>query len=231
MKFTDIDNFKTNDSYFEEILPNVWLMDDHRWAYYIWEKIFFDKENQLPLTLIHLDCHWNGVNDFYGNPSSVEELKKINDINDIYSLVYENVNIRNDSFIAPAIIRGLIDEIHFFCKETCTGPGLYPPFMKEYNARQFMYGDIGSLVSNPILKPFIFDIDLDLFNKSEMWDEGDLMTDQEIMEFLSLCTCMIQLSSLVTVSMSFGYSGTEDDTRHLTKLFSSFIKDLKSGIF
>jgi len=27
--------------------------------------------------------------------------------------------------------------------------------------------------------------------------------------------------------MSFGYSGTADDTRHLTKLFTSYIKDLQ----
>jgi len=231
MKFSDIDSFSSNDSYFEEIFPDVWLMDDHRWAYYIWEKIFFDKKNLLPVTLIHLDCHWNGVNDFHGNPPAVEELTKIKDINNIYCLVHENANIRNDSFIAPAIIRGLINEIHFFCKETCTGPGLYPPFMKEYNARQFMYENIESLISNNISKPVIFDIDLDFFNKSEMWDEGNLMTDLEIMEFLSLCTPMIKISSLVTASMSFGYSGTEDDTRHLAKLFYSFMEDLKAGIF
>jgi hypothetical protein len=43
MKFPDIDNFKMDDQYFEEIFPGVWLMDDHRWAYYVWEKVHFEK--------------------------------------------------------------------------------------------------------------------------------------------------------------------------------------------
>jgi hypothetical protein len=38
MKHGDTENSFRGDFYFEEIHPNVWLMDDHRWAYYIWER-------------------------------------------------------------------------------------------------------------------------------------------------------------------------------------------------
>jgi hypothetical protein len=168
------------------------------------------------------------VNDFHGDPSAVRELAGIHDMEGIYSLVQRNRDVRKHSFIAPAIIRGLVDEVHFYCKQVCTGPGLYPPFLKEHRARQFIHQGIESLLSHRISKPVIFDIDLDLFNNSDMWDEGDLWTDPEIVEFLSICSHMVRSSSVVTAAMSFGYSGTEEDTRHLTRLFASFARRLKS---
>ena len=230
MKFPDIDSFTTNDDYFEEIFPGVWLMDDHRWAYYIWERFHFENRMKAPCALVHLDCHWDGVNDFYGDPSAVRELAGINDIGGIYALVRENMSVRRHSFIAPAIIRGLVDEAHFYCKQVCTGPGLYPPFLKEHKARQIIHQSMESLISRKITKPVIFDLDLDLFNNSEMWDEGEVWTDAEITGFLSMCSNLVHTSSVVTAAMSFGYSGTEQDTRHLTRLFTSFIRRFKSLI-
>ncbi len=227
MKFPDINNFKMNDRYFEEIFPGIWLMDDHRWAYYIWERVLLENRSEGPYALVHLDCHWDGVNDFHGDPSAIKKLVELHDINSIYTLVEKKMGVQKDSFIAPAIIRGLIDEVHFYCKQTCIGPGLYPPFLMEHNARQIIHEKMKSLISYQISKPIIFDIGLGLFNKSGMWDEGDLWTDQEIADFLWMCSDMIQSSSVVTAAMSFGYSGTEQDTRHLTRLFTSFIKDLR----
>ena len=227
MRFPDIGNFEMDDQYLEEIFPGVWLMDDHRWAYYTWEKVLLEDQNRGPFALVHLDCHWSGANDFHDEPSALKELVGITDIDSVYSLVRGNTDVRRNSFIAPAIIRGLIDEVHFYCSQTDTGPGLYPKFLKEHHARQFIYPSIESLISHRISKPFIFDIDLDLFNKSDMWEEGDLWTDAEITDFLSICSGMIRLSSVVTAAMSFGYSGTGQDTRHLTRLFTSFIQELR----
>jgi UPF0489 domain len=228
MKFPDIDHFEADDQYFEEIFPGVWLMDDHRWAYYIWEKIRFETGNNGPYALVHLDCHWDGVNDFHGEPSAIKELIEINDMEGIYSLVQKNTDVRKHSFVAPAIIRGLVDEVHFYCKQACTGPGLYPPFLKQHKARQVIHQGVEALLSRKISKPVIFDIDLDLFNNFDMWDEGDLWPDAEITEFLSMCSGMVQSASVVTAAMSFGYSGTEKDTRHLTRLFTSFARRFKS---
>jgi len=227
MKFPDIDDFTTDDQYFEEIFSGIWLMDDHRWAYYIWEKAILENRIEGPCALVHLDHHWDGVNDFHGDPAAIKKLVGTYDIGDIYSLVEKKMGVQKDSFIAPAIIRGLIDEVHFYCKQTCIGPGLYPPFLKENNTRQFIHEKMKSLLSHQITKPIIFDIGFGLFNKSDMWDEGELWPDKEIIEFLWMCSDMIQSSSVVTAAMSFGHSGTEQDTRHLTKLFASFIKDLR----
>ena len=222
MKFPDIDNFRADDQYFEEIFPGVWLMDDHRWAYYIWEKLRFEGAVKGPFALVHLDCHWDGVNDFHGEPSAVRELLEIKDIDGIYSLVQKNKDVRTHSFIAPAVIRGLISEVHFHCKQDCTGPGLYPPFLKQHKVRQIIHRNIESLASRQIHKPVIFDIDLDLFNKADMWEEGNLWTDAQVSDFLAVCSKMAQSAVVVTAAMSFGYSGTEQDTRHLTRLFASF---------
>jgi len=66
MKYPNIDSFETNDSYYEEIYPNIWLMDDHRWAYFIWEQCLNRNRIKKPYALLHLDYHWDGVNDFFG---------------------------------------------------------------------------------------------------------------------------------------------------------------------
>lgn len=230
MTFPDIDSFRADDQYLEEIFPGVWLMDDHRWAYYVWEKVRREMKIEGPLTLVHLDCHWAGINDFHGEPEAVTGLTGIDDMEGIYSLVRENRDVRRHSFIAPAIIRGLVDEVHFYCTQEGTGPGLYPPFVKQHNAKQRIHKGIESLASRTIAKPFIFDIDLDLFNNTEMWQEGDLWQDRDIQEFLSACSSMIQSAAVITAAMSFGYSGTEQDTRHLTRLFVSFVRRFRSMV-
>ena len=63
----------------------------------------------------------------------------------------------------------------------------------------------------------IFDLCLDLFNRSDDWAEGDLWSDAEIDGFLGEVARLITAAELVTVSMSFNYSGTAENTRHLTK--------------
>jgi len=230
MKFPDIDNFRADSEYFEEIFPGVWLMDDHKWAYYIWEKARFESAGRGPFALVHLDCHWDGVNDFHGEPAAVKELLDIKDMDGIYSLVRKNADVRTHSYIAPAIIRGLIDEVHFYCRQVCTGPGLYPRFLKQHKARQFIHQNIESLVSREFSKPVIFDMDLDLFNNADMWEEGDLWTDSEINDFLGVCSEMVRSAHVVTAAMSFGYSGTEKDTRHLTRLFASFARRFRGVV-
>ncbi|NQT09967.1 MAG: UPF0489 family protein [Desulfobacteraceae bacterium] len=173
IQFPDIANFKTNDRYFEEISPNIWLMDDHKWAYYIWEKIFSQNAHKAPFALFHLDYHWDGVNDFRES-THIKELVNIKEIGKIHNLVLEDY-IRKDSFIASAIIRGLVDEVHFYCKQKDTEPGLDESLLAEYKASQFLHHDIDSLISYSTQKPIIFDIDLDLFNKSGMGKLRDIL--------------------------------------------------------
>ena len=65
-------NFEKNDEYFDEIYPNIWIMDNHKWALYCWEQ--YRVKNQIPSTLVHIDYHWDAVNDYYENE---DELKNI----------------------------------------------------------------------------------------------------------------------------------------------------------
>ena len=41
---------------------------------------------------------------------------------------------------------------------------------------------------------------------------------EDVLGFIEAVAHHIKAAALVTVSMSFGYSGSEDDTRHLTQL-------------
>jgi len=89
MQFPEVDNFKSNDRYFEEISPNIWLMDNHKWAYYIWEKVFSKNTHKTPVTLFHLDYHWDGVNDFKES-IHITDLINIKEIQKIYNLAHKS---------------------------------------------------------------------------------------------------------------------------------------------
>jgi hypothetical protein len=215
MKYPDIESFGPDPSYFEEMYPNVWLMDDHRWSYYIWEKCFHKYGVTAPYTLLHIDKHWDAVNDFLKDGDQ-EQLCYITDINKIRDIVSDNL-IRKDSFIAPAIIRGIINEVHFLCFQDYTTQGLSLELLNKFSSSQVIYTDQRSFVKDAP-SGSLFDIDIDIFNRSDYWATGELWTDNEILEFLDDCSELIKSSPLVTIAMSFGYSGTEEDTKHLTRL-------------
>jgi hypothetical protein len=218
MDFSFIDELKENSEYLQEIAPNFWLMDDHRWAFYVWEKA--RAQNNSPYTLVHLDFHYDGVNDFQ-EPDDRERLASVATENKLLKLVEDKDHIRYDSFIAPAVIRGLIKEIHFYCKqsEEDSEPGTDSDILEENNCSQFFYTDIEELVSSVHSGPILFDLCLDLFNKdnNKMY-EGTLWKDAEIISTLDVCQSLVTSASVVTISLSFGYSGTEEQTRHLASI-------------
>lgn len=215
MKYPTIEQFKLDDQYFEEIHPNVWLMDDHKWAYYVWESYCFNNPLKKPLALLHFDYHWDGINDFVSD-SAQEMLKKTERIGEIFDLFSNSAFVRKDSFIAPAIIRGIVNEIYFFCFQDNTETGLDEDLLKKYHSKQFIYKNI-DLIPYHKIKNYFLDIDLDLFNNSDMWAKSDLWENSDICDFLRKCSGLIKNASLITIAMSFGYSGTYEDTRKLTK--------------
>ena len=123
MHFAEIGVLNADSTFFKESGPYVWLMDDHRWAYYIWESVLGRSGTHMPCSLVHLDYHWDGANDFL-EPTDQATLKGITKLSEIYSLVAEDLRVRKDSFIAPAIIRGLVNEVHFLCFQPDTTPGM-----------------------------------------------------------------------------------------------------------
>ena len=84
-------------------------MDNHKWALYVWEK---NRLGKGFYTLIHVDYHWDANYDFWGKPEREKELKEAS-IDELESLIKEEDLIQYDSFIGPAVARGLINNIHF----------------------------------------------------------------------------------------------------------------------
>lgn len=214
-------------NFFADLGDHVWLMDDHRWAFYIWELLRTKSESKR-FTLVHADYHWDGVNDFSEAPHDIEKLLSA-DVTELLKMVRKNKLIRYDSFIAPAVLRGMFKEVHFYCKQNDgTDAGLDAPVLQQGNCIQRIHQDALSLTKLEISTPLIFDLCLDLFNFSDdMTYEGDIWPDEMIYEFLNSVALLIERASLVTISLSYGYSGTVEDTRRLAELVSRWIMDAR----
>jgi hypothetical protein len=103
-------------------MPNIWVMDNHKWAFFIWHK--FRSQSQIDrFSLVHADHHWDGGNDFYNSPDEKQSFLAASD-EVIIKLIQEELYIRFDSFIAPAIIEGMLDEVHFFCTQEDSDIGM-----------------------------------------------------------------------------------------------------------
>lgn len=224
MESLEIQNLSPDNSFFVEIFPDIWLMDNHKWAYYIWEKYDLRNVKGKPFALFHADYHWDAVNDFQ-DKSDIQKLAEIESADQILELV-SNDEVRKDAFIAPAIIRGFINEVHFYCKQNDTDEGFWSPFLEEYEATQYFHNDIDSFISYSGPKKKLFDLDIDLFNKSGIWNEGDLWDEKQILHFLESCSGLIKSSEIVTIAMSFHYSGDTLDTRYLTEVVTSYLESI-----
>ena len=214
MPLPDCSSLVENPDYLADLGCGVWLMDDHRWALKVWET----QRKHHAYTLVHADFHWDACYDYH---YSVEEEAKLLAASsaEVGELVANDDWIRYDSFIAPAIKRGLIHTVHFYCLQDGPGDnGLYEEFMTACQATQVLHKTPQELASARIDGPYIFDLCLDLFNRCDDWEEGDLWKDQEVIAFLETVRHLIVRAEIATVSLSFNYSGTHEDTRHLAAL-------------
>jgi hypothetical protein len=112
----------------------------------------------------------------------------------------------------------MLTDVHFFCRQDDGDRGLDRRLLRTCGARQFLHETPESLAACDVNGPYIFDLCLDLFNDSDMWQIGDLWDDEDVIAFLGVAEPLIRNAAGVTVSMSFDYSGAPVDTRHLTKL-------------
>jgi hypothetical protein len=211
MTLPDFDALTEDEAFLSNLGRGVWLMDNHRWALKVW-----DTERRHPrYTLVHADYHWDGCYDF--QPGEEAALVTATS-EELAALVAEGKRIRYDSFIAPAVKRGLIHTIHFYCLQDDSDKGLGEDFLRACGAQQVLHETSAQLANANISGPLIFDLYLDLFNHSnDLVAEGDLWTDAEIDAFLKEVGPLVAAAELVTVSMSFNYSGTPEDTRYLTR--------------
>lgn len=199
-------------------------MDDHRWACVVWEEHRTDTRS----ILVHADYHWDGVYDFLVDSQAERGFLDL-DAAGLRSMVRQNKYIRFDSFIAPAVRRGLFSEIHFFCKEDDANEvGLDAVVLEASNAKQVVHESTDSLASISTDRPLVFDLCLDLFARSAGDEPGDIWPDAEISAFLRCTAPLIKAASVVTISLSFGYSGTAAETRELAALVVPRIVALRS---
>jgi UPF0489 domain len=214
MSIPDCATLVEDDSYLANIGSGVWLMDDHRWALKVWET---ERANGS-YTLVHADYHWDGCYDFHECPDKEAQLLAASS-QQVAELVAKGELVRYDSFIAPAIRRGLIRTVHFYCLQSGLGDdALNEDFLQACGATQVVHPDAQSLAAAQLVGPVIFDLCLDLFNRSDRWAEGELWPDTEVLDFVTTVRPLIKQAEIVTVSLSFNYSGTASDTRHLAEL-------------
>jgi hypothetical protein len=222
----DYSKLKEDDTFLMNLGHSVWLMDNHRWAFLVWEQ---NRQHESYL-LVHADQHWDSVDDF-----ALEKQEKIRllhaNADQIKQYVVDNKYIRFDSFIAPAIRRNMIDEVHFYCTQKSTDMGLDENLLIEFCTEQIIHPNINSLATAVFKKPIIFDLCLDLFNSADddlAYYEGDLWSDSEILDFLKSIQHIIKEADIVTISISFGYSGSYNDSRHLTQLVCPVIMEYRA---
>ncbi|MGJ7505667.1 MULTISPECIES: UPF0489 family protein [unclassified Variovorax] len=214
----DYQDLKRDDEYVEHLGTETWLMDNHKWALWIWERYAADS-SLAKFTLAHADHHWDGGYDFFENPEEEAEMLAA-DLDGLHALIAEGEWIRYDSFIAPVVVRGRFDAVHFFCKQDNGGDiGIGEEVLAASGATQMLHPTAESLASIAPAHPLVFDLCLDLFNNESKMEYGsDLWQDEEVLAFLDTMRPLIESACLVTISLSFGCSGTPEDTKHLAEL-------------
>ncbi|MBQ0937560.1 UPF0489 family protein [Ideonella paludis] len=214
--------------YLVQLGSGVWLMDNHKWALVAWERQRIDGKRYV---LLHADFHWDGVDDFWPDDSPREELLAAG-VDELVAMTAAEKHIKFDSFIAPAVRRNLLSEVHFFCKENDGNEvGLDADLCDRARVQQVVHDDVDSLAQVALdpANPLIFDLCLDLFNQAnDIEFEGDLWSDSDVLDFLEATSWHIRKAAVVTISLSFGFSGSEEDTRHLAQLVVPRILELRS---
>lgn len=217
MTNVEIESLKRDDNFCVDLGESVWLMDNHKWALYAWES-FRQQAGGGRFTLAHVDYHWDGGYDFHCDAEQEQELLAA-DLRRLRAFIEEEEWIRYDSFIAPAVARGMFDAVHFYCPQGDESDvAVDENLRKSTGTDQVIHETPESLASLEAASPLIFDLCLDLFNRSDQFQEGDLWSDEEVLGFLDTVRPLITTASLVTISLSFDCSGTAEDTRHLASL-------------
>ena len=194
---------KEEDLYYEEISPSIWLMNDHRWALLGWDKSC----KRRPAILVHLDWHWDGINDFGDNQDYYDRLLDANTHEELRHLIAEDGLVRRESFISPAIIKGITDEVHFFCLQKNTQRGLDARLLQKHRANEFRHDSIQGLVHalDNTNKPLIVDLDLDLFNRDTPFYADGAKLWGSITAFLGLLHHLFERAEVVTIAKSPGF--------------------------
>jgi len=207
-------DLKPDDDLLLALPHGVWLMDNHKWALSVWARHHTGPRRWL----FHADHHWDSVDLFRENDRAQAALQAA-DTKTLDQWIRDNNRIQYDAFIAPAVRKGLFEEVHFFCtQDDDWDKGLDPALCEEMGVGQTLHACIDSFVGVTPRAPIVFDLCLDLFNEATKYYGSKLWSDSAIMSTLEALSSKLSAAEVVTVSLSFGFSGTEDDTRRLAEL-------------
>ena len=222
-----IDSLVPRSEFHEEIAENVWLMDNHKWALFAWEKFFIENPSRVPLPLVHADYHWDAIND-WKTEERVSEICQISSLSGFEEVILSG-SIDYANFIFPEIIRKRINEVYFYCFffDNPTH-GFAPGILEKHGAKQFICRDLDRLVNAVSGRPVLFDLDIDVFNYSDYGHETDYWEHAKIDDFFRQCCHTIRDAPVVTIAISFGCSGEENDAKELAKCVVGKILDIRS---
>ncbi|MDV3448807.1 UPF0489 family protein [Bacillus safensis] len=224
-----------NKIYFPE--KKIFLMDQHKWAFYIWELAREEGLIMPNATLFHVDAHLDDV------PSVLQDNPEYIDIEGLENIKsFTDKSIQNFTFIWPAFGRETINNIIYvsdfsrsdpfeeWTRENVAGriyEGIRVHSIEELKD-SILLGEVEPYVHNNSL---ILNLDLDFFNEEEFYDrDPKIKSDQEVMESLTYLKNLYKWD-LITVSLSPEYCGGEEACDHLLKLFLKVFKlDLNTGI-
>lgn len=209
----DFNALQADDEYFVRLDQNVWLMDNHKWAICAWEA--HRVEGALGrLNLVHVDYHWDGVDDYHGERSAQRALRAA-DLDALMNLVLADQFIRLDSFVAAAVRRRMLSEIHFLCRQQV---GIHRDLLRLGGVSQRVHGDLDQLGAANVAAPYVLDLCLDYFCDSNQMGEGPIWDDAEVIATMESLRLLVEGAGAVTVSLSFDFSGTAGNTQHLASL-------------
>lgn len=57
--------FRNDDDYYESIGNGIWLMDNHKWSFVVWNK---ERNEDSIYLLVHVDYHWDAGYDYWHSP-------------------------------------------------------------------------------------------------------------------------------------------------------------------
>ena len=186
-----------------------------------------EKPSRAPLPLLHADYHWDAVNEWQTD-EEVSEICQISSLSGIKEVILSG-SIKYDNFIFPEVIRRRINEVYFYCffnDNPTHGFAVGNP--EKYGAKQFICRDLDKLVKAVSGRPVLFDLDIDVFNYSEIGAETDYWDDAKIDGFFRRCRHAISDAPVVTIAISFGCSGEENDAKKLAKRVVGKILDIRS---
>ncbi|MEK5149058.1 UPF0489 family protein [Psychrobacillus sp. FSL K6-4615] len=203
---------------------NIYLMDNHKWAFYIWELAREKSIINPNATLIHVDAHLDDC------PFVLQDNPEYLEINELSTLKeFTENHITYDTFIWPAFGRATIDNIIYvsdFYNEPFeewatdfvkgrTYKGLRVRSMSQFK-NSVEDGQVEPYVNDNSL---ILNLDLDFFNEENFYGgKPKLMSDNEVFNSLTYLKEVYKWE-LITVALSPECCGGEEASNHLLDIF------------